>query len=165
MAHRLDMDTSGLIVAAKTAEAHRALQQQFLYRTVSKHYTALIDGTLPAGNSGEINLPLYSDPLDRPYQKVDFRRGKPSRTLFRVISRTSSGTLIDLVPLTGRTHQLRVHCASPIGLNAPIRGDRLYGHPARRLFLHAASLTFIHPATGRTMTFESKAGFDELLQM
>lgn len=163
MVHRLDMDTSGLIVAAKTAETYRELQQQFLLRTVRKHYTALIDGTPPAEDSGEINLPLYSDPFDRPYQKVDFHRGKPSRTLFRVLRRTASGTVVDLVPLTGRTHQLRVHCASPLGLNAPIRGDRLYGHPDRRLFLHAARLTFTHPATGRTMTFERKADFDILL--
>lgn len=157
--HRLDMDTSGLIVAAKTADAHRKLQQQFLQRTVGKRYTALLDGAVSGETAGEINLPLLPDPLDRPYQKVDFARGKPSQTSYRVQRSTPTATLIDLTPHTGRTHQLRVHCASPLGLGCPIRGDRLYGHPSDRLYLHAAMLSFTHPLTGERMTFERKAPF------
>jgi len=156
--HRLDMDTSGLIVAAKTAEAHRNLQQQFLLRTVKKRYTAILDGTV-SSRAGNICLPLSSDPLDRPYQKVNFLHGKPSFTTYRVLKSTCSSTLIELSPHTGRTHQLRVHCASPLGLNAPICGDRLYGHPASRLFLHASMLSFMHPLTGEWLTFERHAPF------
>lgn len=157
--HRLDMDTSGLIVAAKTAEACRNLQQQFLKRTVRKRYTALLDGVVSGNREGNISLPLCSDPLDRPYQKVDLLRGKPSLTNYRVLKSTHSATLIELLPHTGRTHQLRVHCASPLGLNAPIRGDRLYGHPSSRLFLHASALSFTHPLTGQRLTFERPAPF------
>lgn len=161
--HRLDMDTSGLMVAAKNTETCLALQQQFLHRTVKKRYTALLDGTLSGRTAGEVRLPLRSDPLDRPYQKVDFSCGKPSLTLYRVIRSTASTTLVDLIPLTGRTHQLRVHCASPLGLGAPIRGDRLYGHHAQRLFLHAAWLSFRHPRTNKLLNFERKAPFGDCL--
>lgn len=157
--HRLDMDTSGLIVAAKTADAYRSLQRQFINRTVRKRYVALLDGIVSDGSSGEITLPLYSDPLDRPYQKVDFSRGKPSQTRYHIVKTTPECTLISLTPLTGRTHQLRLHCASPLGLGAPIRGDRLYGHPSTRLFLHAEMLSFTHPVSGQHLTFERRAPF------
>lgn len=163
--HRLDMDTSGLIVAAKTVKAYHNLQQQFRRHTVSKTYTALLDGPITREANGEVNLPLYSDPLDRPYQKVDFNLGKPALTTYHVIESTPTATLISLSPHTGRTHQLRVHCASPLGLATPIRGDRLYGHPAERLFLHAAVLSFTHPDTGKTVTFERKAPFGMTINM
>lgn len=157
--HRLDMDTSGLIVAAKTAEAYRNLQRQFIGRTVKKRYTALLDGTVSGSTVGEVNLPLRPDPLDRPYQKVDFQQGKPSLTRYHVIKTAQRQTLISLTPLTGRTHQLRLHCASPLGLGAPIHGDRLYGHPSSRLFLHAELLSFTHPVSGNRLAFERRAPF------
>lgn len=160
MVHRLDMDTSGLMVVAKTAETGRALQRQFSQHTVKKRYTALLDGTISHGRHGEITLPLSSDPLDRPFQKVDLANGKPALTTYRVLRQTLRGTLVSLVPLTGRTHQLRVHCASRLGLGAPIHGDRLYGRPAERLFLHATAIAFTHPVTGQRMKFERKAPFD-----
>lgn len=164
VAHRLDMDTSGLIVAAKTAEAYRNIQKQFQARTVKKLYLALLDGPVKGKPQGEINLPLCPDPLDRPYQKIDFEHGKPALTTYRIIKRTSTGTIVELTPHTGRTHQLRIHCASRLGLGAPIHGDRLYGHPGNRLYLHAARLSFTHPVTGKVMTFDSKADFCPLLK-
>ena len=159
MVHRLDMDTSGLLVAAKTVDAYTDLQRQFHSRTVLKRYVALVDGVVTAAPAGSVSLPLYSDPLDRPYQKVDFGLGKPSHTEYRILKSTPGGTLLSLTPHTGRTHQLRVHCASSLGLGCPIKGDRLYGHPADRLYLHAAGLSFVHPATGRTLSFERAPEF------
>lgn len=161
--HRLDMDTSGLIILAKTPEAYKNLQEQFCQRSISKRYVALLDGTPKAEKSGRISLPLIADPLNRPYQKVDTDNGKAAVTDYKIIGQTAGRTLIELFPHTGRTHQLRVHCAHRLGLGTPIAGDSLYGHPADRLYLHAEAITFRHPATGKEMTFERPAGFRRII--
>ena len=154
--HRLDMETSGLMVVARTKWAHQQLQTQFANHEVRKRYEAILDGPWPADRptEGEISLPLRPDLDDRPRQLVDPVYGKEARTRYRVmaVSRTSS-TFLSLFPLTGRTHQLRVHCAHPDGLGLPILGDALYGKPADRLYLHAAVITFRHPKTGEMLTF------------
>lgn len=157
--HRLDMDTSGLIIVALDMETYKKLQAQFVQREVRKRYIALLDGVPDCPVHGEISLPLRSDPLDRPYQKVDFANGKEAVTEYRVIEREGDVTRIALFPHTGRTHQLRVHCAHHDGLGVPIVGDRLYGHSGGRLCLHAEAIAFTHPVTGRTMKFERKAEF------
>ena len=154
--HRLDMETSGLMVLALDREAHRALSRQFIHRKVGKSYIALLDG-LVEGDEGAIDLPLIVDWPNRPRQIVDHQRGKPSRTLWRVIDRDDlhGRTRIEFRPMTGRTHQLRVHAATPRehgGLGCPILGDSLYGDSARapRLMLHANHLAFWQPASRST---------------
>ncbi len=159
LVHRLDMDTSGLLVVAKDIAAYKALQRQFLDRTIEKRYVALLDGAPDVPCSGTISLPLRPDPLDRPYQKVDFERGKPAVSEYKTIGVEGGKMRVVLVPHTGRTHQLRVHCAHACGLGTPILGDRLYGTPGTRLFLHAEAIAFTHPETGRRMAFERKADF------
>lgn len=160
MVHRLDMDTSGLLVVAKTAAAYRHLQAQFTARTVTKRYVALLDDRPGVPARGTIALPLRPDPLDRPRQTVDRTHGKPATTEYAVISTDIHGrTLVHLHPLTGRTHQLRVHCAHPDGLATPIVGDALYGKASTRLCLHAETLEFTHPETGKRMTFRRDAEF------
>lgn len=157
--HRLDMSTSGLMVVAKTKEAHKNLQQQFLKQTVTKRYTALLDG-IPKNEEGEINLPLKPDILDRPRQKVDFEKGKKSKTIYKVFEKRENRVLIHYWPVTGRTHQLRVHSAHSKGLNCPISGDELYGTPGKRLCLHAGFLEFNHPGNGERICFEMQEDFD-----
>ena len=159
MVHRLDMDTSGLMVVARTRAAYHDLQRQFLLRTVHKEYVALLDGTVRAG--GTVSLPLRPDLTDRPRQLVDPDHGKEATTDYVPVSRRTDGrTLIRLTPHTGRTHQLRVHCAHALGLATPIVGDALYGRPsASRLCLHAALLRFVHPATGKPVEYASEAAF------
>ena len=162
--HRLDMETSGLMVVARTKWAHQQLQAQFANHEVRKRYEAILDGPWPADRptEGEISLPLRPDLDDRPRQLVDPVYGKEARTRYRVMaaSRTSS-TFLSLFPLTGRTHQLRVHCAHPDGLALPILGDALYGKPADRLYLHAAEITFRHPKTGEMLTFTNEPEWKE----
>ena len=164
MVHRLDMATSGLLVVARTSEVHKALQAQFIRRTVKKKYVALLplsilEKQLPT--EGRIELPLSPDPNDRPRQRVDRTNGKPAITEYRRIGKTIYGkealeaVKIELYPLTGRTHQLRVHCAHPDGLGTPIIGDNLYGQRAERLWLHAAHLEFTHPITQERMSFDT----------
>ena len=153
LVHRLDMDTSGLLVATLTEEAHRHLQRQFLMREVEKTYVAILEKPLPVGQSGEISLPLRPDIDDRPRQMVDYEHGKNALTRYRVTDCSNGHARIELHPLSGRTHQLRVHCAHPLGLDNPIVGDRLYGHTAQRLMLHAQELTFTHPTSGERMHF------------
>lgn len=154
--HRLDMDTSGLLVVAKHKTAHYRLQKQFRNREIQKTYVSLLDGEpLPIGEEGRIELPLSPDLMHRPYQKVDKEHGKPAVTLYRVVGEH----LVELHPLTGRTHQLRVHCAHAEGLNRPIQGDNLYGRRADRLYLHAARIAFAHPTNGEEMVFEVKPGW------
>lgn len=194
--HRLDMDTSGLMVIAKTMEAYHHLQRQFARHEVRKRYVALLEAppltpppsrggddvlqettcnataysrnilTPPIGGGGEsspsaskrqgrISLPLRPDLDDRPRQVVDFEHGKEAVTYYKMVSPDT----VWLWPMTGRTHQLRVHCAHPLGLGRPIKGDALYGTRADRLYLHAEEITFHHPTTGRTMKFTSKADF------
>ena len=206
-AHRLDMDTSGLLVLARTEQAYVELQRQFASRETVKRYEAVLCGvpkhttphstfrsdvpepitqnskfktqnssTQPDGCLGAISLPLIADINDRPRQRVDMEHGKPALTLYNIVEvraadantavayttkkADKSLTLIHLYPKTGRTHQLRVHCAHPLGLACPILGDPLYGtERADRMYLHAAELTFRHPITGEPMHFLSPSGF------
>ncbi|MGP1272401.1 MAG: RluA family pseudouridine synthase [Phycisphaerales bacterium] len=159
--HRLDMDTSGLIVVGLTEYAQRFLSMQFERRRVEKQYTALVRG-LCIADTGRIDLPLRVDWPNRPKQIVCHDRGKPSATLFRVLSFETDRTRLLLTPITGRTHQLRVHLASPHGLGRPILGDRLYGErfdEAPRLMLHASRLCFRPPGSRRMMEFVSTPDF------
>ena len=189
-AHRLDMDTSGLLVLARTEQAYVELQRQFASRETMKRYEAVLSGvptqnsklktqnssTQPSGCLEAISLPLIADINDRPRQRVDLEHGKPALTLYDIVEvravdantavayatkKVDKGrTLVHLYPKTGRTHQLRVHCAHPLGLACPILGDPLYGiERADRMYLHAAELTFRHPVTGETMHFLSPSGF------
>ena len=160
--HRLDMATSGLILIAKTKEVHQNLQAQFKNRTVCKRYVAWLDGIVEK-KEGHIELPLRPDPEDRPRQVVDAVHEKPAVTDYTVLHYDSGRTFISFIPKTGRTHQLRVHSAHPLGLNAPIVGDELYGRKADRLYLHAEYLGFIHPVSGVYMEIEKESGFDDLL--
>lgn len=155
MVHRLDMGTSGLLVVAKTQEAYVALQRQFSCRAVGKRYVALLSRRPRGAAEGIISLPLRPDPLDRPRQVVDCEGGgKEAVTSYKIIGEEEDGRVrVALHPHTGRTHQLRVHCAHPSGLDAPIVGDTLYGTPDRRLMLHAEHLSFTHPVTGKAMEF------------
>ena len=150
--HRLDMMTSGLLIVAKTAEAYHHLQDQFTARTVKKKYLALIEGT-PQNEHGVIDLPLSSDPMNRPLQIVDTGHGKRAITEYRILH-SGQHSLLALWPHTGRTHQLRVHCAHPDGLGCPIVGDELYGKKADRLYLQAQAISFINPSTGKWQHIE-----------
>lgn len=156
--HRLDMSTSGLLVVAKTKEAHKHIQRQFLKRTVIKRYTALLSKVI-SGEEGEIKLPLRGDLDNRPSQLVCFEFGKKAHTRWKVIQRNETTTKVHFWPLTGRTHQLRMHAAHELGLNAPIVGDDLYGTASNRLHLHAAYLEFVHPRTKETLCFEAAEAF------
>ena len=189
-AHRLDMDTSGLLVLARTEQAYVELQRQFASRETVKRYEAVLSGVptqnsklktqhssaQPSGCLEAISLPLIADINDRPRQRVDMEHGKPALTLYNIVEvravdantavayttkKVDKGrTLVHLYPKTGRTHQLRVHCAHPLGLACPILGDPLYGiERADRMYLHAAELTFRHPVTGEPMHFLSPSGF------
>lgn len=155
--HRLDMFTSGLLVVAKSSEVYIALQRQFADREVSKRYSALLDGVIDC-NEGEISLPLSADYENRPRQRVDKISGKSAITKYRVVSElTYKGrrcTHVHFFPLTGRTHQLRMHAAHSEGLNCPIVGDELYGVPDERLMLHAEYICFKHPISGCNIELE-----------
>ena len=140
--HRLDMDTSGLMLIALTEKKYHELQTLFLKRRIHKVYHALLEREMPVGEEGDIDLPLRPDYEDRPRQMVDPKHGKPARTHYKVLENKEGHALVELHPVTGRTHQLRVHCAHPLGLDNPIVGDRLYGTPAARLMLHAFSISF-----------------------
>jgi tRNA pseudouridine32 synthase/23S rRNA pseudouridine746 synthase len=160
MIHRLDMDTSGLLVVAKNREIHKHIQRQFSQRKVSKRYTALLSKVIDQ-SEGEIDLPLCADLFNRPRQLVCFKDGKKSITRWKVINRYKDTTKINFWPLTGRTHQLRMHSAHELGLNAPIVGDDLYGSAAERMYLHAAYLEFIHPKTKEKVSFEVADSFTQ----
>ena len=158
--HRLDMATSGLMIIAKTEFAYHRLQKEFLNHRVQKKYIAIISGRdIP--EKGIISLPLLPDYLNRPRQMVNHEQGKEAITEYEILERIDGSHLrIALYPKTGRTHQLRVHCAHQEGLNAPILGDPLYGNEkAARLHLHAEEITFEHPLTGKKMTIKRKADF------
>ena len=144
--HRLDMDTSGLMLIALTEEKYHELQDLFLHRRIHKVYHALLEKPMPVGEEGDISLPLRPDFDDRPRQMVDWKHGKQAQTHYRVLAEKNGHALVELSPLTGRTHQLRVHCAHPFGLNNPIVGDRLYGKPAERLMLHAKRIEIRPPS-------------------
>lgn len=158
--HRLDMDTSGVMVFALNKEAERELKRQFRERETSKTYHARVWGTPPA--EGEVDLPLICDWPNRPKQMVCHQQGKPSRTLYRVVNQDNDSALVELTPITGRSHQLRVHM---LALGHPICGDRFYAEgealaAANRLQLHASRLTINHPYSQTPMTFEAPLPFD-----
>ena len=181
--HRLDMHTSGVLLVAKNEEVYKELQRQFAAREVRKKYVAVLDGCAANGqfwengefaatevNSGDgvvwesatkgiINLPLAADYVHRPAQIVDFENGKESVTRFEITGVADGKTYINFYPVTGRTHQLRVHSAHPRGLNTPIEGDLLYGKPAQRLMLHAESVQFKHPVTGEVIQITAPLPF------
>lgn len=146
--HRLDMATSGLLIAAKSLEAYKSMQRLFALGEVEKRYIALLDG-VPVIEEGSLNLPIAPDYMNRPRQMVDFDKGKSAVTRYKVLSlqehNGSNRAVVELFPLTGRTHQLRLHCAHSAGLDIPIVGDELYGTPDKRLMLHAQRVSFVHP--------------------
>ncbi len=156
--HRLDMSTSGLLLVTKNQEVHKKIQRQFFKRSVEKRYVAVLEGELNE-SAGIIDLPLRGDLQDRPRQIVCPHHGKTARTRYGLVSTSDGKTKVNLWPVTGRTHQLRVHCAHPEGLGMPILGDDLYGTPEDRLYLHAAWIAFIHPVSGERLSFESPAPF------
>lgn len=156
--HRLDMATSGLLLAAKTKEVHQKLQALFEERKIKKRYTALLEGELSFAH-GTISLPLCLNPLDRPRQMVDFTHGKEAVTYYETMGYENGKTRVYFYPLTGRTHQLRVHAAHSQGLNHPIVGDELYGWKSDRLYLHAAELEFLHPVTQKIIHITKEADF------
>ncbi len=160
VAHRLDLDTSGVLLLALDLETHVAVQQQFSRRQVTKRYIAIVE-KLISDPSGTIELPLRPDVEDRPRQIHDPVHGKEALTRWVVTSRDEqlARSRLSLEPLTGRTHQLRVHCANPLGLDAPIVGDRLYGRPAERLMLHCELLELTHPVSGARLRFVAKTPF------
>ena len=150
--HRLDQDTSGLLVLAKSLAVQAELRRQFEQREVQKRYEAILEREMPVGEEGEIRLPLRPDIENRPRQIVDMAHGKSALTRYKVIGNADGHAHLQLVPHTGRTHQLRVHCAEAFG--NPILGDRLYGREvASRLMLHAGELSFTHPKTGERLCF------------
>ena len=146
LVHRLDMSTSGILLAAKTKLMHERLQRQFVLRIVKKEYVAILEG-IPVKSAGEIKLPLRVDLDDRPRQLVCAEHGSFAHTSYQTLETNDHQARVQLIPHTGRTHQLRVHCAHHLGLNCPIKGDDLYGQKADRLYLHAAKLGFYHPFT------------------
>ena len=156
--HRLDMSTSGIMVLTKTKEANTILQSQFINRTIKKRYVALLDGNVTE-DKGSIKLPLRVDLEDRPKQLVDFKFGKNAETKWEIIKRENNKTSVYFYPITGRTHQLRVHAAHKDGLNIPIVGDDLYGTKENRLHLHAEFIEFSHPLTNKTICFTVAADF------
>jgi tRNA pseudouridine32 synthase/23S rRNA pseudouridine746 synthase len=156
--HRLDMSTSGLMLIAKSEEVYKNLQSQFLKRTVQKKYVALLNGIVTP-NEGFIDLPLRVDLDNRPNQLVCYEHGKSARTKFEVISRENNKTRIHFYPISGRTHQLRIHASHKLGLDCPIIGDDLYGTKANRLHLHAEEITFEHPISNEKITILKEADF------
>ena len=158
--HRLDQDTSGILLIAKDAVTYSQLSQQFQQRLVHKVYEALLVGSLNI-QEGEINLPLWGNPDNRPYQEVNLAQGKPSLTRFRVINREENYTRVEFIPVTGRTHQLRVHAADKRGLGMSILGDKLYSYHQNigRLYLHARELRFQHPHVNKILHLQVKTPF------
>jgi len=171
--HRLDMATSGLLLVAKTKKVHQDLQAQFANRSIKKRYVAVLDGIVLSERTGRIELPLCLNPLDRPRQIVSKEYGKEAITEYKIISESEKiidesersinesrkYTRIVFYPLTGRTHQLRVHAAHPEGLGCPILGDELYGKKADRLYLHAEYIEFRHPIYGDILCIQKEADF------
>ena len=157
LVHRLDMDTSGLMLFARSLEAQRALSMQFEKRAIEKVYIAWVEGCLVL-DEGEIDLPLRKDMEQAlpPRHMVDLEQGKPAQTRWRVRARLETQTRVELVPLTGRSHQLRVHMQS---LGHPIVGDPIYGTPDERLMLHAQRLSLDHPMHGDRIELESISPF------
>lgn len=158
--HRLDMATSGILIMALNKAAHVNISQQFEKRQTAKHYIARVYGLIKSAE-GSVDLPLICDWPNRPKQKVDFDNGKKSLTYYKVLSYGEDNTLVELTPITGRSHQLRVHM---LALGHPILGDRLYAHPealkvSKRLQLHAQALTLQHPVSQVSLTFKADCPF------
>jgi len=158
--HRLDLHTSGIILLARTKHAHRHLVRQFQDRMVAKRYIAILDGSL-ATESGSIELSFRLTPENRPYQVLDPLNGKSGTTLWQKLAEENGRTRVEFTPLTGRTHQLRLHAAHVQGLGVPIVGDFLYGNgkDGDRMLLHSAYISFTHPASGRPCEFKLKPPF------
>lgn len=158
--HRLDQETSGILILARDKNTYAQLNKQFANREIHKIYEAILAGFLTR-EEGIINLPLWGDPENRPYQKVDWEKGKPSVTEFRVMEKQGNYTRVEFIPLTGRTHQLRVHAGDVQGLGINILGDRLYSSNTNptRLHLHAREITFKHPHTGENLHLQTKTPF------
>lgn len=156
--HRLDMSTSGILLIAKNEDTYKALQAQFINKTVQKRYVALLEGVLK-DKKGIIELPLRVDLNDRPKQLVCYKHGKKALTKWETIETIDNKTKVYFYPVTGRTHQLRVHAAHILGLNTPIIGDDLYGKKADRLYLHAEKITFVHPTSKEQVSFIAPAPF------
>ena len=158
--HRLDMDTSGLMVVARSAEVHRHLSRQFQERQTQKTYHAICSGRLNT-ELGYTNLPMRCDWERRPLQMIDFKQGKGAQTFWKVLQQSLESFLVELTPITGRSHQLRLHMKS---LGHPILGDNLYADPhslklSNRLLLHAKTLSFTHPVTKELLSFDCPANF------
>ncbi|MGJ3235817.1 RluA family pseudouridine synthase [Marivirga sp.] len=158
LAHRLDKMTSGIMLISKDLESHKFLQKQFMDKTIQKRYCAVLEGELKQ-SKGEVNLPLAVDEDNRPMQKVDYEIGRKALTQWKLIKQSENRSEVQFVPVTGRTHQLRVHAAHPEGLDAPIVGDTLYGKRDERLMLHASYIQFKHPKNEELMVFERNAPF------
>ncbi|CAM3998695.1 MULTISPECIES: RluA family pseudouridine synthase [Flavobacterium] len=156
--HRLDMSTSGLLLIAKSEAIYKELQSQFIKRTIKKRYVAILDGIV-SNDEGVIDLPLRVDLDNRPNQLVCYEHGKQARTEYKVIERKDGKTRIHFFPISGRTHQLRVHASHSLGLNCPIVGDDLYGTKSDRLHLHAEEITFFHPIVKENITIFEAAEF------
>ncbi|MDX8553098.1 RluA family pseudouridine synthase [Tenacibaculum sp. 1B UA] len=156
--HRLDMSTSGLLLIAKSEETYKDLQAQFINKTIQKRYVALLDGILKE-DKGKIDLPLRVDLNDRPKQLVCYQHGRKALTTWEKVEVLENKTKVYFYPITGRTHQLRVHAAHNLGLNTPIVGDDLYGKKADRLYLHAEKITFVHPTSKKQVSFTAPAPF------
>jgi tRNA pseudouridine32 synthase / 23S rRNA pseudouridine746 synthase len=158
--HRLDQETSGILLVARDLQTYRQLSQQFQHRQVHKIYEAVLSGCVTI-EQGVIELPLWGNPQNRPYQEVNWQYGKPSVTHFQVIATEGNYTRVEFIPLTGRTHQLRVHAADTRGLGVAILGDRLYGCDAlsSRLHLHGRELSFEHPQLRETIHLRAKTPF------
>jgi tRNA pseudouridine32 synthase/23S rRNA pseudouridine746 synthase len=159
LAHRLDKLTSGIMLISKDLESHKYLQKQFMDKTIQKRYCAVLEGKLDA-KQGEINLPLSVDEDNRPMQKVDIEKGRKALTQWELVIQNEDRSMVTFIPVTGRTHQLRVHAAHPEGLNSPIVGDVLYGNKAERLMLHAEYIQFNHPKSHTLLKFEKQASFE-----
>jgi len=158
--HRLDLHTTGIMLLARTQDAHRHLVHQFQYRLVSKRYIAILDGSL-ATESGSIELSFRLDPQNRPYQVLDPLNGKSGITIWQKLAEKDGRTRVALTPLTGRTHQLRLHAAHSQGLGTPIVGDFLYGNgkDGDMMLLHSASISLVHPGSGQPCEFKSEPPF------
>ena len=157
--HRLDYETSGILLLARDRITHRHLSIQFQQRKVRKVYEAVLAGVVNS-TSGTINLPLWGDPTNRPYQQINFTYGKPSVTQYKLLTTNNSCSRLEFLPLTGRTHQLRVHAADKQGLNVPLLGDRLYGcKDAEHLHLHARELCFEHPQSKEMICLQTDTPF------
>jgi tRNA pseudouridine32 synthase/23S rRNA pseudouridine746 synthase len=158
--HRLDQDTSGILLLARDPQTQRQLQQQFQQRQTHKIYEAILPITIPIA-VGTIDLPLWANPSDRPRQSVNWQHGKPSQTQFRRLATDATSTRMEFIPITGRTHQIRVHAAHPEGLGVPILGDRIYGCTAiaTRLHLHARELEIQHPHFGEILHLQTETPF------